>query len=552
MKLNKKNFGEFELKSSVKLYEKTPIIYSLIKVISISVLTSFVTGLYFFVDQILMVRILLSNNNFVNKTLDLIDWNQFVNYYQKNTNLNINLTEFLDKHKTISSIIRVSNSSLNPILLASTAIVMFVSLGSSIIYSKALGTKNKKNIEQIWKNSFYNSIFTSIISIFVLIVLVYFLIPLQISKKSIDYDNQLINNFLFKKQKVTIKYATQYGLIIIIFNFFNIFANFLGMLLNSEGKNLTPTVILVLSNLLNIFLDYILLSYSNLGLNGSAIATAISYTTSFFIIFLYLIWKIKINDTFLNIRLLKLKNDINLKFSIIFLIIAIGFSSFLRNFSASLFYITQQTIYTKITNEITNKDSNYYNDILGAVMPIYNLFFSAIIGIIRGARTVIGYNYGKKDTKKVLKAFWISNFISIFYGFLFYFFIAFIPLFFNELNGGFLWFFRINKNSLLYNDAIKLLNINMSQLVSFSFTISGMLYFQSTSKSLNSILTSIVNSIFIGIPTLFIMSKVSLLTKNIEYFNFSLFINFGLSGILVFCYTIWYIYFKKKKIYFEK
>lgn len=545
---NKKNFKE--LSSSKKLFEQTNIWKSMIIVVSLAVGSSLISGLYVFADQVLMTKILSVNNNFfVNDLLNKMGWQKIIN--------GINSGEIIDKYNlmgnfqkkesTISSVIRISNSSLSPIILLCTATSLLVGLGTSIPYSKALGKKDMGEIQNIFSNGVFNGVIISLISTIILMSISNSIISSQISADFPKDADEQIKNFLLKKREMSIKLATNYSLIICGFNLLNISSTFLASMLNSEGKNYVPTLVLLTSNIINIFLDYILLQFTNSGMNGSAIATVISYTISNTLFFLYLFKKNKENDTFINLKLVNI-NIKNINWSIILSIILIGSASFFRSGSVAIYSFFQQHLYSTITNKITGKVPNYYVDILGAIMPIYNLFFSAVIGVIRGARTVLSYNYGLKNRKRIISSFWIANLLTFFYGLIFYILVCPILTTSDITNGGFLWFFDITPSmGELYNDSISILNINMLQLVIFSFSVSGMLYFQSTGKIIFAIIFSLGNSLIVGLPTLWILSFLATNTNNIFLYNISPLINTLISGIVIFCFSIWYIH-KKDKI----
>ena len=194
---------------------------------------------------------------------------------------------------------------------------------------------------------------------------------------------------------------------------------------------------------------------------------------------------------------------------------------------------------------MTGKQNSYYLTILGAVNPIFNLFYSAIIGIIRGARTVITYNYAKNNVENIKKAFLISILMSIVYSTLFFIFVVLI------LPNEFLWIFNITSESGNYNDAKLILVATMSQLPIFGLSVSGMLYFQSTDKPITSLISSIMYGVIIGIPGLFIAKLLSESAKNINYFIYAPLIIMSIAGILVFSYSFWHLFLRKRKIYIE-
>jgi Na+-driven multidrug efflux pump len=50
----------------------------------------------------------------------------------------------------------------------------------------------------------------------------------------------------------------------------------------------------------------------------------------------------------------------------------------------------------------TNSD---YQDLYGAVNPIYNLFYTATIGILNGGRITLSYNHATKNMKRVRQSY---------------------------------------------------------------------------------------------------------------------------------------------------
>lgn len=540
--INQKSFKKTELSSSVKLFEQTSIFKSLLKVVFLAVVVSFVSGMYIFADQVLMTKILPLNQDFVNDTLQKINWTSI----QGSTDPLVK--DFQTPTAVVTSIVRVANSSLSPITLICTALSLLIGMGTGIPYSKALGSKDHDRIKDVWRHGFYNCIVISITTSIILMALSQFIISVQIKDITSANTDPVVKAFLEAKRKLTIEYANIYSLIIVGFNILNCFLMLYVTLLNSEGKNSVPTVVVLIANLANILFDFLLLRYTMTGISGSAIATVLSYFMSNAMFVSYLIVQNKKNDTFLVFNDLTLKS-FKINWGIILLIFSIGISSFFRSAGTSLFSLTQQSIYSDITNQLEPaKESSYYIDILGAVNPIYNLFFSAIIGIIRGSRTVISYNYGKNNHKNVIKAFWISNAMALGYGFLFFIIVGPILTASDAMQGGFLWFFGLTPDKgVMYQDAVYILNITMSQLIIFALSISGMLYFQSTAKPISALVTSLMNGIIVGIPVLFIMKSIAMATGNIHVYLFSPIVNAFVAGIIVFLYTVWYIYLKKSK-----
>lgn len=544
---NKKKFNQSQLDSAVKLFENTSVLKALLRVVFLAVTVAFASGLYVFADQVLMQKILPHNQWFVQTTLKDIGWNQEIKNFALS---NPQYSTYASESSVINEITRLVNAGNSPITVICAAISLMIGLGSAIIYSKALGAKDEQRIKDIWKNSFYNCLFASVVTTVIVIGLIYVIIPAEIKTTS-SVENEAMKTFITKLQEKSREYAIAYCLILVGFNIFNNYLMYFVSLLNSEGKNSIPTIIVLISNGINILIDWILLQYTMAGIYGSAIATITSYVVSNFIFAGYLNVKNKHNDTFMIFRDLGLKNY-KINWEIISGIYKVGISSFFRNTSTAIFSIVQLSIYANITTSLTGHEATYFTSIMGAVTPIYNLFFSAIIGIIRGARTVISYNHGRNNVENIRKAFWISSLMALFYGTLFFIIAGPLLTFSDYANGGFLSLFEITPKSEKWNDAVRLLNINTGQLAIYAFLVSGMLYFQAVAKPIQALLTSIVYGIIFGIPILYILSSISIATNNIDFYQFAPIIISLVSGIPIFGYTVWYIYKKADKPKKEK
>lgn len=68
--------------------------------------------------------------------------------------------------------------------------------------------------------------------------------------------------------------------------------NILASILRAIGNSVVPLVLLLVSSLLNVALDYVLIVYGNMGVAGAAYATIISQGVSGVLCLIYIIWKV--------------------------------------------------------------------------------------------------------------------------------------------------------------------------------------------------------------------------------------------------------------------
>lgn len=285
-------------------------------------------------------------------------------------------------------------------------------------------------------------------------------------------------------------------------------------------------------------MDFVLLRYSSLELSGSALATIISYLIGNAIFIGYIFKKNQTNETFLLFKSLKLNKDFKFDKTVIFLIVAVGISSFLRNGVNAVTDFTNKTFFGQITQDLTGFRNDYYLAVLGAVTPIFNLFFSAIIGIVRGGRVVISYNHSIGRMDNIKKAFWICTLLAICYSSVFFIVIAEILTRIHIFQGGMLYFFDVVPSSASYADATLLLEIYMATLILFGMCISGMLYFQSTLQSKRAIATTLIYG-FINALGALVFKEIAVASNSIVPYLHSPLYLYAIASLVIFLYT-WY------------
>lgn len=129
----------------------------------------------------------------------------------------------------------------------------------------------------------------------------------------------------------------------IIFNIFNNFLIYYVFLLNSEGKNVIFIIVVLILNVINILIDWVLLKFLLLSsvyvsVYGLVIVIVVSYILFNFMFIIYLLYKNKRNDIFMIFKNLLLKNY-KVNWKIVLDILRIGIASFFRNVLIVVFSI---------------------------------------------------------------------------------------------------------------------------------------------------------------------------------------------------------------------
>ncbi len=213
-----------------------------------------------------------------------------------------------------------------------------------------------------------------------------------------------ILEFFGAKTEEALKYAREYGFIIVIGVPFYIIMNALNSIIRADGSPKTAMISMVLGAVINVILDAVFIMGFDMGLTGAALATIIGQIASFIVSVIYLFksktFKLKLDSFKIDLHALKH-------------ICQLGFSSFLTQISIVIVSIVSMNMLAKY-----GVDSKYgVNDpqaIFGIVMKVFTIVVNISVGIAAGAQPIIGYNFGAKRfdrVKELLKLILISNLI---------------------------------------------------------------------------------------------------------------------------------------------
>lgn len=150
-----------------------------------------------------------------------------------------------------------------PILFLMVALIMGFALGISIMISQFFGAKQKENIRKTVDTAYIVLFFLSLFVTFIGLVFgKYILLLIRVPEAVFDY-------------------ALVYLKIIFSGMIFMFGYNGISALLRGIGDSRTPTVLLIIATIINIFLDLFFVLFLKMGVAGVAIATIISQAISF-------------------------------------------------------------------------------------------------------------------------------------------------------------------------------------------------------------------------------------------------------------------------------
>ena len=484
---------------------------------------------------------------------------QFIHYIANTDHLH-----FYDTAATV----RVASSLVSPLTFIITAITGLILPGGNVLFAQALSKQNFLNEVKVWQNEFYCSVIVTIGGMLLIYILNYSMIPATVNG-SIDmnitpsevhnslgtyyytlknnqitfytitnhqfyvYDNPVnpvnvkpltfdINN---NNQIIATTFLKYYG---VVKNYSVTWAqNFISIMtcglwistivrlltntIRAHGRTLVITIILLLDTLLNMVLDFCLIYFAQIGMDGAAVATIISWIACTIPLLTYFhmlrkegliyisFWHLLAQKVMFNWRII---NQMSL-ISISYLISIIGFMV------VRVLLIHQIALVTAILYPALG--SLYFISITGAIYPIMNLFQNTISGFMNAGTSIVSYNFGIKryDRLRII-VFEITIFILVVGGTILGLFGFCTPL-----SNAVLYLFNVHyvagNNSLayLYECSRKFLWISLMILPFQGLGNSAFMLFRSSKRYLAATGAGVLRSMLIIIPYLFIFSAVA-------------------------------------------
>ncbi|EFF41239.1 MATE family efflux transporter [Mycoplasmopsis alligatoris] len=493
-------------------------------------LTSFMIGLYTFLNQVFIL-------NFVPKTIPILNgdipnstdtgiiydylssWNKahfdradfdvifrsYVSY--------LNGTEGITKISG-DSIATISVNATFPFSLFSGSIIFLIPVGASVYYTKCISKKLEATGKDLWSTCFYTTIFVSILTALIMYIAMwcglldsllakphfntYALSQLDsdtavkgiLNKYSANHKaSEIFQDYYNACQTISLSWAKLY---IYIFGAGTLIQGIyvlISYLIRSEGKNAYVMYWAIGANIAGIAFNALFIIVFKMGVLGGVLATIIGWTINLLAYIAYIYVNNKRGTTWISIHHL-----ISFKFRLKFLapISLLGLSAFLRSFgiAVALFIIT----FLLGRMPFTEGSLSIYN--WSKASPVVTLFFLALFGISDGIRSILSYNYAKRNFAKCNEIFKWAMIITFIYAFT-------VTLIAIALAPQFLWMLNTTdmNGSLLSQTSgpVAFLRITIWRLFFYAFAIGGILLFQGTNNiKMSLIVTSMESLITFG------------------------------------------------------
>lgn len=477
-------------KKLIHLYEEANGWKIFYKLILPALLITLSLGIYVFFDQLLLVLILPTNPNFTfNDVFKINGYPDAESEIKRiiNTYPQYNLT-FYD----VSAIVKTANAIALPITAILEVVPYLIGVGAATYYAKNLALKKTDNLRKIFNSSIWFSIWLGILINLIVGAIAYpvsfSLNGSQISQDKYQFitnpvDRQIYVDYYNNFQHLTALYSAEYLVVLSFSIIFSLVSYNVSLILRCEAKNVITILVVVITNVINLLLNFIFLKFTSLGMMGASTATTIGFILSCIILFSYLFFIRHKQYLHFSIKDFNFKKS-NLEMRYFWRILIISLSTFLYNVSYSVVFSVFTIFLIKSTNDLTpSLGSQYFQNLIGAVKPMSALIFIGLGGIIDGSRSIATYCRQAGNNKRFEKIIWISFLISFIYSAFFYFIFAYALRYPLSL------LFSIESSQI--NDYNLMLLIVIAELPCSLFSVPNLIYFQASRKTIWSNISSL-------------------------------------------------------------
>ena len=268
-----------------------------------------------------------------------------------------------------------------PIQQIILALAQAIGVGISSITSRSLGEGNRLRAEKAVGTALTSSV---ILGIIIMVIGLTFIRPIL---------------YIFGSSETILPYAVTFFRITLYCNVFFVFSMVANSIIQSEGHANIAMISMIIGPVINIPLDYLLVTKLKYGIKGAAIATDISQMICFIFLMVYIVCNsknlgVKVKNLTINIKLLKEA-------------ISLGLSTFMTQLGYGALSI------------VLNNSLRIYggSDLYLSAMGIYNRVFAfitvPIYGIRQALQPIIGFNYGAKKFHRVKQSLKLGMLTSV-------------------------------------------------------------------------------------------------------------------------------------------
>lgn len=351
-----------------------------------------------------------------------------------------------------------------PIQRIIVALSIMISIGASTALSRSNGKKDIESSRKVLRSGFTLS-YTVMLPIILGVTL---------------FGDKIL--IMFGASQTILPLAKQYLSYVIFGSVFLSLTIYISDILIALGKSKVSIISTSIGAVLNIIMDYILISRLGMGLKGAAIATTLSQIAGF--IYAYY-----------HYRKVQKEYDVSLGFKldkkIVLPIVLVGLSAFIIEAEDGI-------LMAVLNNLLTSTVGDMGVVVLGVISKVYMFLFIFIFGIAAAMQPIAAFNVGAKNYKRlkaVMQKTSMYAFItsSLLWGLMMTFTPQLIKVFVTD--------------EAVIRESVRAFRIMIAVFPVVSIYYVSIFYFQARGKAKTSILISVLRQLIIMIPVSIIMVK---------------------------------------------
>lgn len=354
-----------------------------------------------------------------------------------------------------------------PFTVVALAIAQLIGDGCATLFSISFGAKDEKTSNKSVGNAI---IIVILLSIILVIVGFIFMKPILSLLGVNGYDEKCI------------LFTEQYYEIILCGTPFYMFASAMASIIRASGAPGYSMISTIVGAIINLIFDPILIFVFNLGVRGAAFATIAGQVVSACLCAIY----------FRKPKLMKLtKESFVINTKVLRRLLKLGISSFITQISIAIITI----VANNVVGAIGGENATGAGGALGIVFKIFAIVLAFSLGVAIGGQPIIGFNYGAKKYKRVLKTYKLIIIANIVIGVISMLLFEFAPDFIVSLFGG-----HANNLEFYQEYACLSFRIYLGGILLCCIQKSSCIYLQSIDKPYKAMTLSLMRDVILLVP----------------------------------------------------
>jgi putative MATE family efflux protein len=351
-----------------------------------------------------------------------------------------------------------------PVMMIMMAFGMMIGFGSNTLISIRLGEKEYDQAERVVGQAL---LLFLILAVFFVFFGLLFLEPLL---------------GVFGASDEVMPYGKQYLSIIISGVLFHEISFGVNSFIRGEGNPRVAMMTMLISALLNIFLDYLFIVQFDWGIRGAAFATVIAQSVATaWICWYYLSGRSTLRWRWRNLRLEK---------PLLRKVFLLGLPPFIMS-------ISNCVLQAFLNNRLGTYGGDRAIAVMGIIFAIFMVMFMPLLGISQGLQPIVGYNTGAKQYRRIRQALKLALLVASILSFCYIIPVQFFP------EALFSLFARNNSDLIeLGSYAIRRFLVMLPLI---GVVIIGSYYYQATGRPMISLFLSMTRQVLILLPLIIVL-----------------------------------------------